>query len=158
MRKIKSFRLFENHSDFENQLDSYISMYNDIESINYILEDNSIYLKFKLVINGKFLFKGINAEITRNISFTNESELLKNVKWIKSYPGGNKYESIDKLVIQLDNIDDSDNDIMDGLEFVELVKKYCNLLREHLDYIDSDLIKIDLLTSEFSEISIRNNI
>ena len=152
MRKIKSWRLFESHSDFENQLDSYISMYKDIESINYILEENSIYPEFKFVLSGKFLFD----ETTRNISFTNESELLKMVKWIKSYPGGNKYESIDKLVIQLDNIDDSDSDIMDGLEFVELVKKYCDLLKEHLDYIDSDLIKIDILSSEFSEISIIN--
>lgn len=152
MRKLKTFKLFENHSEFENQLDSYISMYKDIESINYILEENSIYPEFKFVLSGKFLFD----ETTRNISFTNESELLKMVKWIKSYPGDNKYESIDKLVIQLDNIDDSDSDIMGGLEFVELVKKYCNLLKEHLDYIDSDLIKIDILSSEFSEISIIN--
>ena len=53
MRKIKSFRLFESNERLEKRIKEISDVYEDIKSIEYILDELGYNLRWKIVV-GKF--------------------------------------------------------------------------------------------------------
>lgn len=140
MRKIKSFSLFE--SKLEIDIDAVCSLYEDIKSIEYILEEGGIYPEMRLEVvcvpDGS-LTKELRSILIRRVESIREilsrpTYVLRSLMIeIENY-GGNK--SIPKW--------DPRNKVMGDDEFKVEFGKYWTLLRDHLDYVPDEFISYEL--------------
>jgi len=136
MRKIKSFKLFESKSEID--IDSICSLYEDVKSIEYILEERGISPSYRLrvtCIPHGSLQKEIRIYRVRSCDeikgFLNRSTVV-----------------LREFFIHIENWANNDplkrwspvNQIMSRDDFKIEVDKYYNLLKEHLDYIGEEHI------------------
>jgi len=158
MNHIKSFKLFENL--VQPNIEKLCSLYEDVKSIGYILEEEGIYVDYKLVVvstgNRESLQKQLisvrinNCDDIRTWLSKPENtlrEFLINIENRKSsmYSGPVTDESLKEP-------------IMDEKSFSSEVERYYTLLKEHLDYIPEEVIKKQGFRSKglLYEISIRS--
>ena len=136
MRVIKSFKLFESKSDID--IESVCSLYEDVKSIEYILEEKGISPEYRLrvtCIPHGSLQKEIRVYRVRSCDqirgFLNRSTVV-----------------LREFSIHIENWTNNDplkrwspvNQIMNRDDFKIEVDKYYNLLKEHLDYIGEEHI------------------
>ena len=131
MRNIKTFKLFESKSEID--IDAVCSIYEDIKSIEYILEERGIYPQMRLevvCVPDGTLQKEIRSILIRKMEeirgfLMRPTFKLRNFKIIvencKNEPNMNKY--------------DNRNKIMGDDNFKIEFQKYYGLLKEHLDYV-----------------------
>jgi hypothetical protein len=136
MRKIKSFSLFESKSDID--IESVCSLYEDVKSIEYILEERGISLSYRLrvtCIPQGSLQKEIRIYRVRSCEeirgFLNRSTVVLRdffihiENWVERDPR-NRWSPV--------------NQIMNRDDFKIEVDKYYDLLKEHLDYVGEEHI------------------
>lgn len=136
MRKLKSFKLFESKSI--SDLDAVCSLYEDVKSIEYILEERGISPSYRLRItcipHGS-LEKEIRTFRVRSCDeirgFLNRATVI-----------------LREFFIHIENWTNNDplkrwspvNQIMNRDDFKIEVDKYYDLLKEHLDYVGEEHI------------------
>ena len=140
MRKIKTWRLFE--SVCEIDVDAVCSLYEDIKSIEYILEEGGIYPQMRLEVvcvpTGS-LQKEIRSIVIRSVDEIREilsrpTYVLRSLRIeIENYGG---YRSIPWW--------DPRNKVMGDDDFKGEFGKYWTLLRDHLDYVPDEFISYKL--------------
>jgi len=151
MKRIKSFKLFESLQNIEK----ICSLYEDVKSIGYILEEEGIYVDYKLIVVS-----------TDN---PNQQKQLVSVRinscddirtWLSK-----PENTLREFLINIENretsmyADDSLKEpIMDESSFSDEVERYYTLLKEHLDYIPESAIKKQVVRSNglIYEVSIRS--
>jgi hypothetical protein len=136
MRKIKSFSLFESKSDID--IDSICSLYEDVKSIEYILEERGISLSYRLRVtcipHGSLqkeirIYRVSSCDEIRG--FLNRSTVVLRdffihiENWVERDPR-NRWSPV--------------NQIMNRDDFKIEVDKYYDLLKEHLDYVGEEHI------------------
>lgn len=136
MRKIKSFSLFESKSEID--IDSICSLYEDVKSIEYILEEKGISPSYRLRVtcipHGSLqkevrIFRVRSCDEIRG--FLNRSTVV-----------------LREFFIHIENWSNKDplkrwspvNQIMNRDDFKIEVDKYYDLLKEHLDYVGEEHI------------------
>lgn len=123
MRKIKSFSLFES-TDYK--VSDIIDLYHDIKSIEYILEEGNVDVMMSLRL----------VRTDRKESFS--VEILSDdriIGLLKTFP----LEAIEIRITKRK----AEWEPESILVFDRLVERYFNLLKEHLDYIESDRISLE---------------
>ena len=124
MRKIKSFRLFESNERLEKRIKEISDVYEDIKSIEYILDELGYNLRWKIVV-GKFSLnirecESIHDLVMRNPAFN--YDFLRPVKIRIDIPGiGKRTQEVAR----------------------EDIKRFKTLLEEHLDYLEESIDFID---------------
>lgn len=136
MKKIKSFKLFESKTEID--IDSICSLYEDVKSIEYILEEKGISPSYRLRVtcipHGSLqkevrIFRVRSCDEIRG--FLNRSTVV-----------------LREFFIHIENWTNNDplkrwspvNRIMNRDDFKIEVDKYYDLLREHLDYVGEEHI------------------
>lgn len=153
MIHIKSFNLFE--SLIQPSIEKICSLYEDVKSIGYILEEEGIYVDYKLIIVS-----------TDNPSQQKQlvSVRINSCEDIRTWLSKPKC-TLREFLINIENretsiyADDSSKEsIMDESSFRDEVERYYTLLKEHLDYIPEEVIKKQVVRSNglIYEISIRS--
>ena len=140
MKSIKSFKLFESKSEID--IDAVCSLYEDIKSIDYILEERGIYPQMRLEVvcvpDGS-LQKEIRSILIRRVEeisgfLMRPTYVLRSLRIeIENY-GGDR--SIPKW--------DPRGKIMGDDDFKGEFEKYWTLLRDHLDYVPDEFISYKL--------------
>ena len=143
MKRIKGFRLFESVGEIDG--DAVCSLYEDIKSIEYILEEKGITPSYRLRVtcipNGSLqrevrVFRVRSCDEIRGFlmratvvlkEFFIQIENWSAAKWINNY-ASNKWSPV--------------NQIMSHDDFENEANKYYNLLKEHLDYVGEEHISI----------------
>lgn len=124
MRKIKGFRLFESNERLEKRIKEISDVYEDIKSIEYILDELGYNLRWKIVV-GKFSLnirggESIHDLVMRNPAFN--YDFLRPVKIRIDIPGiGKRTQEVAR----------------------EDIKRFKTLLEEHLDYLEESIDFID---------------
>ena len=132
---MKWIKLFENFKDNEKKLEERISeisdVYNDIKSLEYILEDDGYNITWKLVTNfrNSYAIEGDISDLIRTHSFTDGGIFTH--EFMKEVNIRMNIEYVSKPYSKISNKMKSD------------LLRFKSLLSEHLDYIPSDSIKID---------------
>lgn len=121
MKKIKTFNLFES-TDYKVR--DIIDLYHDIKSIEYILEEEDVDVMMTLRL--------VRTDRKKSFSVTIRSE----ESIIDSLRIDPDLEAID-IRISKGKSEWTHESIQ---EFERLVKRYFNLLKEHLEYIEDDRI------------------
>lgn len=140
MRKIKSFKIFESNS---TDIEKVCSLYDDVNQISYILEEDGfepIYeLKVVCVLDGS-LEKGIVSFRIRNSDKIRE--ILNRPKCV-----------LREFIIKVRNNN------LDLDSFKLRTSRYFEMLREHLEYVPEEFIKMQMWHSKgaYYEISISSN-
>lgn len=136
MRKIKTFKLFESKSEID--IDAVCSLYEDVKSIEYILEEKGISPSYRLRVtcipHGSLqrevrIFRVRSCDEIRG--FLNRATVV-----------------LKDFFIQIENWTNNDasyrwspvNQIMGRDDFENEADKYYNLLKEHLDYVGEEHI------------------
>ena len=153
MNHIKSFKLFENL--VQPNIEKLCSLYEDVKSIGYILEEEGIYVDYKLII----LSTGNRESLQKQIV----SVRINNCDDIRTWLSKPE-NTLREFLINIENRKSSvyravDNEpIMDESLFSDEVERYYTLLKEHLDYIPEEVIKKQGFRSKglLYEISIRS--
>lgn len=134
---MKWIKLFENFKDNKDKLEERITkiseVYNDIKSLEYILEDDGYDITWRLDTSFKssYPLDGDISDLIRSRSFTDGG--LFTHEFMK---GVNIRMNVNKPYSEMSNKIKSD------------LLRFKSLLSEHLDYIPSDSIKIDLYTND----------
>ena len=142
-RKIKSFKLFESKSEID--IESVCSLYEDIKSIEYILEEKGISPTYRLRVT--FIPQGSLEKEIRTLRVRSCDE-------IRGFLNRSTVV-LREFFIHIENWVDNDlrnrwssvNQIMNRDDFKIEVDKYYNLLKEHLDYIGEEHITFKGYTS-----------
>ena len=153
MKRIKSFKLFE--SLIQPNIEKICSLYEDVKSIGYILEEEGIYVDYKLIVLS-----------TDNPSQQKQlvSVRINSCEDIRTWLSKPKC-TLREFLINIENretsiyADDSSKEpIMDESSFRDEVERYYTLLKEHLDYIPEEVIKKQVVRSNglIYEISMRS--
>lgn len=157
MKHIKNFKLFE--SLIQPNIEKICSLYEDVKSIGYILEEEGIYVDYKLIVLS-----------TDNPSQQKQlvSVRINDCEDIRTWLSKPKC-ILREFLINIENressmyldflLDDSLREpIMDESLFRDEVERYYTLLKEHLDYIPEEVIKKQVVRSNglIYEISIRS--
>ena len=127
MRKIiKTFRLFES-TDYK--MSDIIDLYHDIKSIEYILEEEDVDVMMSLRL--------VRTDRKESFSVTIRSEesIIDSLRIDPDFP-------LEAIEIRITKIK-SEWEPESILVFDRLVERYFNLLKEHLDYIESDRISLE---------------
>lgn len=149
MKRIKSFKLFES---VNLDIEKLCSLYEDVKSIGYILQEEGIYVDYKLIVHEHALRKQL---ISVRINSCDDIRT-----WLSK-----PENTLREFLINIENRKSSvyrgtvDNEpIMDESLFRDEVERYYTLLKEHLDYIPEEVIKKQGLRSKglLYEISIRS--
>ena len=136
MRKLKSFKLFESKTEID--IDAVCSLYEDVKSIEYILEEKGISPSYRLRVtcipHGSLqkevrIFRVRSCDEIRG--FLNRSTVV-----------------LREFFIHIENWSNNDplegwspvNQIMNRDDFKIEVDKYYDLLKEHLDYVGEEHI------------------
>ena len=154
MNHIKSFKLFENL--VQPNIEKICLLYEDVKSIGYILEEEGIYVDYKLVV----LSTGNRESLQKQLISVriNNCDDIRN--WLSK-----PENTLREFLINIENRKSSvyrgtvDNElIMDESLFIDEVERYYTLLKEHLDYIPEEVIKKQGFRSKglLYEISIRS--
>ena len=151
MNHIKSFKLFENL--VQPNIEKLCSLYEDVKSIGYILEEEGIYVDYKLVV--------LSRETLQKQLISVRINNCDDIRTWLSKPEN----TLREFLINIENRKSSvyrgtvDNElIMDESLFIDEVERYYTLLKEHLDYIPEEVIKKQGFRSKglLYEISIRS--
>ena len=151
MNHIKSFKLFENL--VQPNIEKLCSLYEDVKSIGYILEEEGIYVDYKLVV--------VSRETLQKQLISVRINNCDDIRTWLSKPEN----TLREFLINIENRKSSvyrgtvDNElIMDESLFIDEVERYYTLLKEHLDYIPEEVIKKQGFRSKglLYEISIRS--
>ena len=151
MNHIKSFKLFENL--LQPNIEKLCSLYEDVKSIGYILEEEGIYVDYKLVV--------VSRETLQKQLISVRINNCDDIRTWLSKPEN----TLREFLINIENRKSSvyrgtvDNElIMDESLFIDEVERYYTLLKEHLDYIPEEVIKKQGFRSKglLYEISIRS--
>jgi hypothetical protein len=154
MNHIKSFKLFENL--VQPNIEKICLLYEDVKSIGYILEEEGIYVDYKLVV----LSTGNRESLQKQLV----SVRINNCDDIRTWLSKPE-NTLREFLINIENRKSSvyrgtvDNEpIMDESLFIDEVERYYTLLKEHLDYIPEEVIKKQGFRSKglLYEISIRS--
>lgn len=136
MKKIKSFKLFESKSEID--IDAICSLYEDVKSIEYILEEKGISPSYRVrvtCIPHGSLEKEVRVFRVRSCDeirgFLNRATVV-----------------LREFFIHIENWSNNDplkrwspvNQIMNRDDFKIEVDKYYDLLKEHLDYVGEEHI------------------
>ena len=141
MKKIKSFKLFESVDSVE-LVDSVCSLFEDIKSIEYILEERGIFPEYRLRVGleNKYIPDGD----IRTILFNNCEQITGILN--------NPEYSLKKFIVHIpmDKSMSCISGLTDGavrkgsvkmLSFFDVeVENYFTLLKEHLDYVEIKFI------------------
>jgi hypothetical protein len=152
MKRIKSFKLFES---LQPNIEKICSLYEDVKSIGYILEEEGIYVDYKLIV------------VSTDNPYQQKqlvSVRINNCDDIRTWLS--KPEStLREFLINIENRESSmytdeslKEPIMDEKSFSSEIERYYTLLKEHLDYIPEEVIKKQVVrcTGLLYEISIRS--
>lgn len=146
MKRIRSFRLFESVFDNQFSYDDCMDLVDDIKSLEYIIDEDSDYYKVSynivfrvddhkiaLLPNSakswidncnrtgvEFKYEGIRIEVSYDL---NKLLAPSDTDWVDLSVKKTKDLSIDKLNV--------------------LCQRYCNLLRDHLDYVGSPVKSVE---------------
>jgi hypothetical protein len=129
MKHLKSFKLFESITVYPDKV---CSLYEDVRSIGYLLEDEGIPVEYRLRV-----------VCTPDDSLQKEIRIItvRSCEEIKGFLNRKNY-SLRDFVIKVENpsrnfkIDREQED-----KFREEFERYYEMLREHLDYVDSKFIE-----------------
>jgi hypothetical protein len=120
--RIKSFMLFESNDRLEKRIKEISDVYEDIKSIEYILDELGYNLRWKIV-TGKFSHTIREGELIRDLVMRNPAfhyDFLKPVRIRIDIPGiGKRTQEAAR----------------------EDIKRFKNLLEEHLDYLPEESIE-----------------
>jgi hypothetical protein len=138
MKYLKLYEAYFKKEDIDIQ--KVCDLYEDVKSIEYILEEKGIYPKYKLrvvCIPEGTLQKEIRLITVRSCEeirgFLNRPKfnlrefVIEIENWVERDPR-NRWSPVNKVCIET--------------EFEEHLTKYFSLLKEHLDYIDESFIEI----------------
>ena len=161
MIHIKSFKLFE--SLIQPNIEKICSLYEDVKSIGYILEEEGIYVDYKLIVvstgNRESLQKQL-ISVRINSCDDIRTWLSKPENTLREFLINieNRKSSVYRLTIQEMEGTVDNEPIMDESSFSDEVERYYTLLKEHLDYIPEEVIKKQGFRSKglLYEISIRS--
>lgn len=139
MKKIKTFKLFESKGEVD--IDAVCSLYEDIKSIEYILEERGIYPQMRLKV--VCVPDGSLQKELRSI-------LIRRVEEIRGFLMRPTFV-LRSLMIEIENNRgdrsipkwDHRNKIMGDDDFKGEFEKYWSLLRDHLDYVPDSFISYD---------------
>lgn len=138
MKRIKSFKLFESLKKEDIDIQKVCDLYEDVKSIEYILEEKGIYPSYRLRVvcipDGTLqkeirIFRVRSCEEIRG--FLNRANVVLRdffihiENWVENDPR-NRWSSV--------------NQIMNRDDFKIEVDKYYDLLKEHLDYVGEEHI------------------
>ena len=151
MKHLKRF----NESLIQPNIEKICSLYEDVKSIGYILEEEGIYVDYKLIVLS-----------TDNPSQQKQlvSVRINDCDDIRTWLSKPKC-ILREFLINIENressmyVDDSSKEpIMDESSFRDEVERYYTLLKEHLDYIPEEVIKKQVVRSNglIYEISMRS--
>lgn len=151
MKHLKRF----NESLIQPNIEKICSLYEDVKSIGYILEEEGIYVDYKLIVLS-----------TDNPSQQKQlvSVRINDCDDIRTWLSKPKC-ILREFLINIENressmyVDDSSKEpIMDESLFRDEVERYYTLLKEHLDYIPEEVIKKQVVRSNglIYEISMRS--
>jgi len=140
MKSIKSFKLFELFKKEDIDIQGVCDIYEDVKSIEYILEEKGIYPSYRLrvvCIPDGTLQKEIRIFRVRSCDeirgFLNRSNVVLREffihieNWVENDPR-NRWSPV--------------NQIMNRDDFKIEVDKYYDLLKEHLDYVGEEHITL----------------
>ena len=154
MKHIKNFKLFE--SLIQPSIEKICSLYEDVKSIGYILEEEGIYVDYKLIV----VSTGNRESLQKQLISVRINSCDDIRTWLSK-----PENTLREFLINIENRKSSvyrgtvDNEpIMDESLFRDEVERYYTLLKEHLDYIPEEVIKKQGLRSKglLYEISIRS--
>jgi len=154
MNHIKSFKLFENL--VQPNIEKICSLYEDVKSIGYILQEEGIYVDYKLIV----VSTGNRESLQKQLISVRINSCDDIRTWLSK-----PENTLREFLINIENRKSSvyrgtvDNEpIMDESLFRDEVERYYTLLKEHLDYIPEEVIKKQGLRSKglLYEISIRS--
>jgi len=151
MKHLKRF----NESLIQPNIEKICSLYEDVKSIGYILEEEGIYVDYKLIVLS-----------TDNPSQQKQlvSVRINDCDDIRTWLSKPKC-ILREFLINIENRessmyedDSSKEPIMDESLFRDEVERYYTLLKEHLDYIPEEVIKKQVVRSNglIYEISMRS--
>jgi len=153
MKRIKSFKLFES---LQPNIEKICSLYEDVKSIGYILQEEGIYVDYKLIV----VSTGNRESLQKQLISVRINSCDDIRTWLSK-----PENTLREFLINIENRKSSvykvtvDNEpIMDESLFRDEVERYYTLLKEHLDYIPEEVIKKHVLRSKglLYEISIRS--
>ncbi len=140
MKNIKCFKLFESKGESKGEIDidSICSLYEDIKSIEYILEERGIYPQMRLEV--VCVPVGTTLKEVRLVRIRRVED-IREVLYRPTYV-------LRSLMIEIENNKgdvsipkwDPRNKIIGDDSFKEEFGKYWSLLREHLDYVPDEFI------------------
>jgi hypothetical protein len=154
MIHIKTFKLFE--SLIQPSIEKICSLYEDVKSIGYILEEEGIYVDYKLII----VSTGNRESLQKQLISVRINSCDDIRTWLSK-----PENTLREFLINIENRKTSvyrgtvDNEpIMDESSFRDEVERYYTLLKEHLDYIPEEVIKKQVVRSKglIYEISMRS--
>lgn len=127
MKRIKSFKVFESNT----YIDKVCSLYEDIKSLDYILEDEGIIVNHNL-----------------KVVCVPDGTLQKEIRVIKVSSVNSIRDILTRPKTQLKSLclrmllGPNDMKRVEGIDYLRSeVDRYLVILAEHLDYIQSDYIK-----------------
>jgi hypothetical protein len=153
MKHIKSFKIFD--SLIQPNIEKICLLYEDVKSIGYILEEEGIYIDYKLIV-----VSTDNPYQQKQLVSVRINDCDDIRTWL-SKPTC----TLREFLINIENressvyTDDSLKEpIMDEKSFSSEIERYYTLLKEHLDYIPEEVIKKQVVrcTGLLYEISIRS--
>lgn len=161
MNHIKSFKLFESNLEIKNGLiqpsiEKICLLYEDVKSIGYILEEEGIYVDYKLIVVSTGNRESLQKQLI-SVRINNCDDIRT---WLSK-----PENTLREFLINIENrkssmyTDESLKEpIMDEKSFSSEVERYYTLLKEHLDYIPEEVIKKQVVrcTGLLYEISIRS--
>ena len=152
MKRIKSFRLFES---VQPNIEKICSLYEDVKSIGYILEEEGIYVDYKLIVLSTDNPRQQKQLVSVRI---NDCEDIRT--WL-SKPAC----VLREFLINIENRETSmyadeslKEPIMDESLFRDEVERYYALLKDHLDYMPEAALKKQVVRCRglLYEVSIRS--
>lgn len=140
MKRIKSFKLFEYFKKEDIDIQKVCDLYEDVKSIEYILEEKGIYPKYRLRV--VCIPEGTLQKEIRIIT-------VRSCEEIRGFLNRPKF-NLREFVIEVENWVERDprnrwspvNKICSEIEFDTELTKYFSLLKEHLNYVDEEFISI----------------
>ena len=136
MRKLKSFKLFESKTEID--IDAVCSLYEDVKSIEYILEEKGISPSYRLRVtcipHGSLqkevrIFRVRSCDEIRGFLHRSTVVLREFFIHIENWSNNDPLEGWSPV-----------NQIMNRDDFKIEVDKYYDLLKEHLDYVGEEHI------------------
>lgn len=145
MKRIKSFRLFESVNP--DIVEKVCALYEDVKSISYILEDEEIVPVYRLSVigNKSMTYQNIQKVAGEEFSLNVNISSCNKIRMILSSEQSIKLD-LKSFIIRIENVNEDGFKSMDYTEFSSEVESYFNFLKDHLDYVPDEYIKIEEMT------------